>query len=67
MIDYWDVNSSFNLIDNSFDKISEQSYFSRNLYETVAGIAPTVFTSTGIPISGSLWRDADKPLTIGYR
>jgi len=45
----WDVNSSFNLINLAFNKLDESSFFDRNLFQTIAGIASTSFTSVGTP------------------
>lgn len=40
----WDVNSSFNLIDESFDKLGLDYFLDRNLYSTVSGAISTSFT-----------------------
>lgn len=45
----WDSNSSFNLIDIAFDKVPESSFFDRNLFQTIAGLSSTSFTSVGTP------------------
>lgn len=41
----WDVNSSFNLIDESFDKLGLDYFLDRNLYSIVSGAISTSFTS----------------------
>tara|TARA_R100000152_G_C6779757_1_gene211706 strand:+ start:2330 stop:2587 length:258 start_codon:yes stop_codon:yes gene_type:complete len=41
----WDVNSSFNLIDESFDKLGLDYFLDRNLYDTVSAALSTSFTS----------------------
>ena len=53
MIDIWDHNSSFNLINIAFDKVSADAFFDQALFNTIAGIASTSFTSVGTPTSTS--------------
>jgi|TARA_R100001530_G_scaffold27131_5_gene21715 hypothetical protein len=53
MITYWDSQSSFNLLDIAFNMVAENSFFDQELFNTIAGVTSTTFTSVGTPSSTS--------------
>tara|TARA_R100000458_G_C8256925_1_gene232918 strand:- start:729 stop:935 length:207 start_codon:yes stop_codon:yes gene_type:complete len=51
MINYFDFNSSFDLLNLAFDKVRDDAFFNQGLFNTIAGVASTTFTSVGTPVS----------------
>jgi len=70
----WDVNTSFNLINDSFDKLGLDYFLDRNLYSTAVKPVSTSFTSdsptsstySDISTSTSSFSNISNPSSTSY-
>ena len=64
-LNYFDFNSSFNLLNISFDKVSVDSYFNRNLIMTISKLPATTYTSSGTPIT-TTYAEVTEPTSTNW-
>ena len=64
-LNYFDFNSSFNLLNVSFDKVSVDNYFNRKLIMTIAQLPATVYTSAGTPIN-TTYAEVSQPASTNW-
>ena len=64
-LDYFDSDSSFNLLNIAFDKVNIDNYFNRNLIQTIAKLTATTFSSAGTPIATS-YATVSQPTTTNW-
>jgi len=64
-LNYFDFNSSFDLINIAFDKVAVDNYFNRNLILTISKLPATTYTTAGTPITTS-YATVSEPISTNW-